>query len=58
MKTKPNRDKTEKSVINKSVDFVANLYAYKRDRTRGKDAKAFDAFDAKYKEFDGLHGKF
>ena len=58
LKAKPNRDKTEKSVINKSVDFVANLYAYKRDRTRGKDAKAFDAFDAKYKEFDVLHGKF
>jgi len=41
-------------VINKSVDFLANLYAYKRDRMRGKDPKAVDAFDAKYKEFDAL----
>ena len=58
MKNKSNRDKTEKSVINKSVDFIANLFAYKRDRVRGKDSKAFDVFDAKFKEFDGLHGKF
>lgn len=58
LKDKPGRNNTEKGVLNKSVDFLANLYAYKRDRMRGKDAKAFDAFDAKYKEFDALHGKF
>jgi hypothetical protein len=58
LKDKANRDKTDKSVINKSVDFLANLYAYKRDRVRGKDSKAFDAYDAKYKEFDALHSKF
>lgn len=58
LKEKSVRTATEKSVINKSVDFLANLYAYKRDRMRGKDSKAFDAFDAKYKEFDGLHAKY
>jgi hypothetical protein len=58
LKDKSGRNATEKSVINKSVDFLANLYAYKRDRMRGKDAKAFDAFDTKYKEYDGLHAKF
>lgn len=58
LKDKSGRTNTEKGVINKTVDFLANLYAYKRDRVRGKDAKAFDAFDAKYKEFDALHGKF
>lgn len=58
LKDKPNRTNTEKSVLNKSVDFLANLYAYKRDRSRGKDDKAFDAFEAKYKVFDALHGKF
>jgi hypothetical protein len=57
-KDKTNRTNTEKSVINKSVDFLANLYGYKRDKMRGKDTKAFDAFDAKFKEFDALHGKF
>ncbi len=58
LKAKATRTSTEKNVINKSVDFLANLYAYKRDRNRGKDAKAFDAFDLKYKEYDELHGKF
>lgn len=58
LKDKSNRTNTEKSVISKDVDFLANLYAYKRDKARGKDDKAFDAFDAKYKEYDALHGKF
>jgi hypothetical protein len=58
LKDKTDRNKVEKSVISKSVDFLANLYAYKRDRNRGKDLKAYDALDAKYKEFDALHGKF
>ncbi|MBC7587275.1 MAG: hypothetical protein H7178_02865, partial [Chitinophagaceae bacterium] len=43
---------------NRSVDYLANIYVYKRDRVRGKDIKAFDAYDAKYKLFDGLHGTF
>ncbi len=46
---------TEKNIYNKSVDFLANLYAYKRDRVRGKDSKAFDAYDEKYKLYDSLH---
>lgn len=58
LKDKSGRSSTEKSVLNKSVDFLANLYGYKRDRNRGKDSKAYDAFDAKYKEYDALHGKF
>ncbi len=58
LKNKSDKNKTEKSVANKSVDFLANLYAYKRDRVRGKDLKAFDAYDAKYKEFDAMHAKF
>lgn len=58
LKDKATRNNTEKSVINKAVDFLANLYAYKRDKVRGKDLKAFDAFEAKYKEYDALHGKY
>jgi hypothetical protein len=58
LKNKATRTNTEKSVINKSVDFLANLYAYKRDRARGKDPKAMDAYEAKYKEYDALHGKY
>ena len=58
LKGKQDKTAVEKSVINKSVDFLANLYGYKRDKVRGKDAKAYDTYDAKYKEFDALHGKF
>lgn len=58
LKDKTDRENIEKSVLNKSVDFLANLYAYKRDRARGKDTQAFDAYDAKYKQFDQLHNKF
>ncbi len=58
LKAKPTRTSTEKNVINKSVDFLANLYGYKRDKVRGKDDKAYDAFEAKYKEYDGLHAKY
>lgn len=58
LKDKANRNNTEKGIITKTVDFLANLYAYKRDRLKGKDPKAFDAFDAKYKEYDALHDKY
>ena len=55
LKDKHPRDKFEKSSYVKSIDFLANLYAYKRDKVRGKDAKAFDALDAKFKYYDNLH---
>jgi hypothetical protein len=58
LKDKANKSNTEKNIANKSVDFLANLYAYKRDRLKGKDPKAFDEYEAKYKQYDALHGKF
>ena len=58
LKDKSSRTKTEKSVINKSVDFLANLYNYKMNKVRGKDQKAYDTLEVKYKEFDALHDKF
>ena len=58
LKDKATRSNTEKSVVNKSVDFIANIYYYKMGRVRGKDAKLFDQYEAKYKEFDALHGTF
>jgi len=45
LKDKNPRSNTEKSVINKSVDFLANLYSYKMNKLRGKDPKAFDAIN-------------
>ena len=58
LKDKDNLTKSEKSVASRSVDFLATLYAYKRDRSRGKDQKAFDEFDAKFNSYDKLHDKF
>jgi hypothetical protein len=49
---------TEKNIAGKTVDYLANMYGYKRDKARGKDPKAFDMYEAKYKEYDALHGKF
>ena len=45
----------EKNVFNRSVDILAVLYGYKRDKIKGKDPKAYDEYDAKFKLFDGLH---
>ncbi|TDO25155.1 hypothetical protein [Sediminibacterium goheungense] len=58
LKDKANRTNNEKSVINKSVDWLANLYSYKRDKVRGKDNAAFDKYEAKFKEYDAMHSKF
>lgn len=48
----------EKNIAGRSVDFLATLYQYKRDKVRGKDQKAFDALDLKFNEYDKLHDKY
>ena len=57
-KDKEKPTKSERNCLNKSVDLLANVYSYRRDKAKGKDAKAYDAFDAKYKIYDALHDKF
>lgn len=49
------KEKVERNCLRKSVDFLANMYAIKRDKAAGKDPKAYDMYDAKYKLYDGLH---
>lgn len=58
LKAKTDRTKNESSSLNRAVDYLANLYLWKRDRARGTDTKAYDAFDAKYKVFDAEHDKY
>lgn len=58
LKDKENLTKSEKNVASKSVDFLATLYAYKRDKARGKDQKAFDELDLKFNAYDKLHDKY
>jgi hypothetical protein len=55
LKDKHPRTNTEKSSYIKAIDFLANLYSYKRDKLRGKDPKAMDAMDAKFKYYDNMH---
>ena len=58
IKDKENLNKSEKNVASRSVDFLATLYGYKRDKSRGKDQKAFDDYDAKFNAYDKLHDKY
>lgn len=58
LKAKEPREKTEANSLNRSVDYLANLYLWKRDKSRGTNPKDYDAFDAKYKTFDGEHDKY
>ena len=58
IKDKEKLERSEKNVAIRSVDFLATLYSYKRDKVRGKDQKAFDEFDAKFNIYDKLHDKY
>lgn len=58
IKDKEKLERAEKNVAARSVDFLATLYSYKRDKARGKDQKASDAFDAKFQIYDQLHDKY
>ena len=58
IKDKEKLERAEKNVALRSVDFLATLYAYKRDKARGKDLKASDEFDAKFNIYDKLHDKY
>ena len=42
IKDKEKLDRSEKNVAARAVDFLATLYGFKRDKTRGKDQKASD----------------
>jgi hypothetical protein len=55
LSSKTTKTTQDKNLTNKTVDFLANLYQYKAGKARGKDQKAFDEYDAKYKKYDALH---
>ena len=55
LKNKKDPNNVEKTCLRKSVDFLANMFAVKRDKARGIDPKAYDAYDVKYNFYDKLH---
>ena len=49
--------KTERNVAARSVDFLATLYASKRDKNRANQ-KLYEEYDAKFTKYDLLHDKY
>lgn len=52
LKTKTDKTKQEASIYKNTVALLSNIYAWKVDKARGKDTKAFDKYDALAKQFD------
>jgi len=57
IKDKATLVKNEKNVASRSVDFLATLYAAKRDKNRANQ-KLYDELDAKFTKYDLLHDKY
>jgi hypothetical protein len=57
LSVKEKAERAEKNVLAKSVDYLANLYLWKRDKSKGNNAN-YDKYDALYKKYDALHGKY
>jgi hypothetical protein len=58
LKAKTTRTKNETNCLSRAVDWLANLYAWKRDKARGVKPQDVDKYDALYKQFDAEHGKY
>lgn len=48
-------DKEELNLINKSVDYLATFFEWKREKAKGNNAE-YDKWDALFKKYDALHG--
>jgi hypothetical protein len=58
LKGKNEKTREEKNCLNRSVDYLANIFSYKKEKARGKDLKAYDLYDVKFKLYDSLHDTF
>ena len=59
LKAKTNREKVDANSLNHTVDYLANLYMWKRDQTKGTaSAKDYDKYDAKFQQYDAEHDKY
>ena len=57
IKDKETLNRNEKNVAARSVDFLATLYAAKRDKNRANQ-KLYDELDAKFTKYDQLHDAY
>ncbi len=58
LKAKTDRTKVESNSLNRTVDFLANIYSWKRDKSRGVNPGDVDKYDALFKQFDAEHDKY
>ena len=57
LKDKAEKTKPEKTSFKNTVKFLGLLYEFKREKVKGKDPKAYDAFDAKSKQYYEIYDK-
>jgi hypothetical protein len=57
-KSRTDLSKRELNYIKNTVQNLANVYQWKRDRARGVNPQDFDKFDALYKQFDTETDKY
>jgi len=57
LKDKAEKNKTEKTSFKNAVKFLGLFYELKRDKVKLKDPKAYDAFDAKSKQYYEVYDK-
>ncbi len=58
LKAKTDREKSESNSLNRSVDYLANLYQWKRERSKVLAPKEYDKYDAKFNQYSNEHDKY
>lgn len=58
LKDKTDRTKSESISLNRTVDYLANIFMWKRDKSKVGTGKDYDAYDAKFKLYDSEHNKY
>ncbi len=59
LKAKTDRNRNENNSLNRAVDFLANIYYWKRDKSKtSSNTKDYDKYDAEYKKYDAEHNKY
>ncbi|HVX26018.1 MAG TPA: hypothetical protein VHB70_06735 [Parafilimonas sp.] len=59
LKAKTDRSKVETVSLNRAVDYLANIYYWKRDQTKvNGDNKDYDVYDGLYKKYDAEHNSY
>ncbi|MFT4202964.1 MAG: hypothetical protein QM610_03540 [Chitinophagaceae bacterium] len=57
LKDKTDKTRQEQQVVKACTALLANIYAWKVDKARGKDAQAYDKYEALYKQYDAEYSK-